>query len=518
MEKLEWRGAFQRQPAYYLFLDMTAPMSVHNLKTICQVLQDLIALSVSLKGTQRFSVLGIYALSDRTKCIFPMQSIKNNYAKFQFSIECIQSIASLFNGKKTFDNEQLTESLQTAIQQYEAYYQGAVQDKEEWPQLQLIFFSAQFAQKFVKDVEESLTAIELAYIRQINVVILRGRYLTSSFNSSESTTDIQVPGSQGIFDNEEKENIIRSILHVMEIEANSYQLESIFKNWLHDCGTDSDHLRLTIDKMVLRCDIKERLLNADSLPTTSQFFLFPNSNLPQPTARVNPSSKQLCITKVPVYTMEAVSVIRREGLCESLIFGHPFVAIATRCWKIDWDELERNEQQFTAIVEYLCKNNLVLLAKRQSSQFPSAEKALPAGHFAFFPAKNTLLVKSVASKELVMPLGEMQAKEIPEEVKMEIFQSLKNLEEKDFYNPLAVSSGLYDYLTSSLSKISKSRPSTNFVVPIINREEEPAKKKKKCAVLPISETQTKKSRESSFKTDFLSASALFKKRFPNNLE
>ncbi|GIY26728.1 uncharacterized protein CEXT_304781 [Caerostris extrusa] len=81
-------------------------------------------------------------------------------------------------------------------------------------------FSAQFAQKFVKDVEESLTAIELAYIRQVN------------------------------------------------IEANSYQLESIFKNWLHDCGTDSDHLRLTIDKMVLRCDIKECLLNADSLPTT----------------------------------------------------------------------------------------------------------------------------------------------------------------------------------------------------------------------------------------------------------
>ncbi|GIY26731.1 uncharacterized protein CEXT_304791 [Caerostris extrusa] len=134
---------------------------------------------------------------------------------------------------------------------------------------------------------------------------------------------------------------------------------------------------------------------------------------------------------------------------------------------------------------------------------------------AFFPAKNTLLVKSVASKELVMPLGEMQAKEIPEE---EIFQSLKNLEEKDFYNPLAVSSGLYDYLTSSLSKISKSRPSTNFVVPIINREEEPAKEEEKVCGATDFRNAKEEIKESSFKTDFLSASALFKKRFPNNLE
>ncbi|GFV62840.1 uncharacterized protein TNCV_2815981 [Trichonephila clavipes] len=102
MEKLEWREAFHRQPAYYLFLDFTTPMSIHNLNTICKVLQDITALSVSLK-------------------------------------ECMQNTTTLLTGKETFETDQLTQSLQDAIQQYETYYQGAIQHKEEWPQLQVIF-------------------------------------------------------------------------------------------------------------------------------------------------------------------------------------------------------------------------------------------------------------------------------------------------------------------------------------------------------------------------------------------
>ncbi|GBN28813.1 hypothetical protein AVEN_41201-1 [Araneus ventricosus] len=193
-----------------------------------------------------------------------------------------------------------------------------------------------------------------------------------------------------------------------------------------------------------------------------------------------------------------------------------FLLVATRCWKVDWDELERNEQLFAAIVQRLKKNNLILLAKRLSSPATTTEKSLPVGYFAFFPARNSLLVKSVASKELLMPFSEMQTKEVPEDIEQEIGECLRNLEEKEIFNPLAVSSGLYSFLSASLSKMDKSRPSTNFVVPIINKEEVQAKKKKKCSIPPIAEVQ--KSAKSPFGPDFLTASALFKKRFPNNFQ
>ncbi|GFR17701.1 meiosis 1 arrest protein [Trichonephila clavata] len=254
-----------------------------------------------------------------------------------------------------------------------------------------------------------------------------------------------------------------------------------------------------------------------ALNCISVFFFFPNTNLSQPTARVNPSSKQLCVGKVPVYTLEAISVVKKEGLCESLLFGHPFVASATRCWKLDWDELERNQQQFIALVQHLSKNNLVLLTKRQSSQSTSSEKSLPSGFFAFFPSQNTLLVKSVASKELVMPLGEMEVKEIPEEIELEIGECLKSLGEKNIYNPLTVSSGLYTFLSSTINKMNRSRPSTNFTAPTRNKDND-LRNKKKCAVLPVDERQKNKSKEPMFQRNFMTASAMIKKRFPNNLE
>ncbi|GBN41945.1 hypothetical protein AVEN_192662-1 [Araneus ventricosus] len=303
MEKLEWREAFQRQPAHYLFLDLTTPMTIHNLNTLCQ---------------------------------------------------------------------------------------GAVPDKEEWPQLQMAFFSAQQAQKFVKCLEESLTTIELAYIQQINVMMLRGRLFSSSFNSSESKSNAEQHSSQGIFD-EEKENIIRSLLHIMEVSQDKTrpnQLENFFKSWLHDYGTDSDHLRLSVGSLCLRCDIRECLLNPDSLPTTSQFVLFPNSNLPQPTARVNPTSKQFCVSKVPVYTLETVCIVKREGLCESLLFGQSFVALQHVAGKLT-DELE----QRTTLCSYCSaskKNNLIS-AKRLSSPATTIEKSLPVGYFAFFPQETLCL-------------------------------------------------------------------------------------------------------------------------------
>lgn len=122
MEKLEWRETFQNQPAYYIFIDLTTAGSVNNLSMICQVLQNMTSLSISLKGSLRISVLGICILSNNNKCIFPMQSVKLNYIKLQLALDSIQDTANLLTGKEVFTKQELFESFQEAIQQYEAYY------------------------------------------------------------------------------------------------------------------------------------------------------------------------------------------------------------------------------------------------------------------------------------------------------------------------------------------------------------------------------------------------------------
>ncbi|XP_035227019.1 meiosis 1 arrest protein-like, partial [Stegodyphus dumicola] len=322
MERIEWRETFQRQPAYYLFVDLSLPMSVDNVNLICQMLQNLTTLSISLKGSLRFSVLGIFALSGKIKCIFPLQSVKNNYTKLQVSLESMQSTHTIFTSVNTFDREELSESLQNAIQQYEIYFQGALTNKEEWPQLQIVFFSAQPSQKISALVHEALLTIELAYVRKI--VVLRSQSNYSSHGSSEiKSTEGQE--SPNLFENDETDSIIRSLLHVTEIEANAYQLENIIKCCLHDCSTDSDHLRLMLDRVTLRCDLRECVLNAETLPAASQFFLFSETNHLQNTVKPSVSFKNQCPPKVPVYIMQVVALIRKEGLCESLVFGHPYI-------------------------------------------------------------------------------------------------------------------------------------------------------------------------------------------------
>ncbi|XP_042897025.1 meiosis 1 arrest protein isoform X2 [Parasteatoda tepidariorum] len=470
MEKQEWREAFQRQPTYYIFFDLTPPMSISNITTICQVLQDTTILVISMKGSSRFSVLGVYVLSGRTKCIFPFQSLKQNYTKFQFSLECMKSTHTLFTGSETFETSDLSTCLQHAIQQYETYFQGAVLNKEEWPQLQVVFFTAQPLQRFTKQVKESLQSIELGYIRKVNV------------------------------------------------DANSYQLENVMKCWLHDCSTDSDHLRIVVDKYNLRCDLKECFLNIDSFPVHGHFSIAVDSTYSNQVGRANPVSKQNFISKVPVLTLEAVAVVRREGLCESLLFGHPFIATATQCWKLDWDELERCEQEFTAIVNYLYEKNMVLLTKKRINLSGTTDKVIPAGHFVLFPSKNALLVKSVVTQELLLPLTLSDSNAIPEELTLEVKESMEKLEKRDVYNPVSVNSGLYRYLLSFFSK-NKSKASTSFVVPIINKDEGKAtlKKRRKCTVVPVAEVASNVSPEPNNGKDFMTASTFLKKKFLQNI-
>ena len=50
----------------------------------------------------------------------------------------------------------------------------------------------------------------------------------------------------------------------------------MLKSWLHDCGTDSEHLHLTLPSpssgsatpIVLKCDLQERMIHPSLLPSS----------------------------------------------------------------------------------------------------------------------------------------------------------------------------------------------------------------------------------------------------------
>ena len=49
------------------------------------------------------------------------------------------------------------------------------------------------------------------------------------------------------------------------------------------------------------------------------------------------------------------NVIPFQGVCESVLYGMPHILKPTACWKLDWEELERNHHHFNALCQHLQK-------------------------------------------------------------------------------------------------------------------------------------------------------------------
>ena len=70
-----------------------------------------------------------------------------------------------------------------------------------------------------------------------------------------------------------------SILDLTSIDNDVLSLQNVFKCWLHDCSTDSEHLHLTLPAsfggraLTLKCDMQERLLDPITIPPLGQHFV-----------------------------------------------------------------------------------------------------------------------------------------------------------------------------------------------------------------------------------------------------
>lgn len=54
-----------------------------------------------------------------------------------------------------------------------------------------------------------------------------------------------------------------------------------------------------------------------------------------------------------MHKLKAAALVKAEGVCESVLFGLPEVLKPTACWKLDWDDLETNQQLFCALCQHL---------------------------------------------------------------------------------------------------------------------------------------------------------------------
>ncbi|KAL8206401.1 UNVERIFIED_CONTAM: hypothetical protein K2H54_002282 [Gekko kuhli] len=148
--------------------------------------------------------------------------------------------------------------------------------------------------------------------------------------------------------------LLGTAIDLQAVDDDLVSLETSFKAWLHDCGTDQEHLHLLLPPgtagagpVRVKCDFQERLLDPSLLPSAA-FHRSPSSmqDATGPfwmAAGHSPAPRRL----------RAVRALKAEGLCASVLFGLPLVIRPTSCWRLNWDELEANQHSFQALCHCL---------------------------------------------------------------------------------------------------------------------------------------------------------------------
>lgn len=74
-------------------------------------------------------------------------------------------------------------------------------------------------------------------------------------------------------------NLGMSMLDIVRSENDPTSLCNVFKHWLLDCSTDTEHLKLSLPAclgdtpIILKCDLQERLINPACLPGAGEKFV-----------------------------------------------------------------------------------------------------------------------------------------------------------------------------------------------------------------------------------------------------
>ncbi|XP_062512734.1 meiosis 1 arrest protein-like [Corticium candelabrum] len=455
-EKTEDENGFQQTASYSdlfsarsVLVDMRPPFSSQTCDNLCESLQNVFSLVANLSGQCRVSFFCLFALANQPQCLYTLQHVKGSFTKLCQSIEALKPIVrtQIYKGCVGLAIEQ-------SVVQFRRQMQTLAQTVDVSPQLEITLVTSQPCWTVQREVERATQDGKSESIKKITILRV---------HNNDQSDDHEVPES---LQSQERDDITDcAVTDTVECAGDVLSFESFFKGWLHDGGSDREHLHLFLPsilskKLVLKCDIRERLLNPADLPPQYQMHLslqVGNSSAqhPLPTQRGKAVEKQLLQPnhdKLP-HQLRAVRLIKIQSICESVLYGQPCLVRPTACWKLDWEELESNQQNFSALCSLLHKKTMALLVKEDEDG--------ANGHFLLLPSdKFTLLLKSIAVSELFLPYDFHPTDSKPQEDAIRLIErSLNKLMVSDGYNPLMTSSGLYASLsTESIKSTPLTRP------------------------------------------------------------
>mgnify|MGYP002803526918 CR=1 FL=1 len=263
---------------------------------------------------------------------------------------------------------------------------------------------------------------------------------------------------------------LSDIVDIISIENDVLCMMNYFKSWLKDCGTDSENIHLILpsriscspdlladdlssnsNEVVLKCDLHEALidpltlLNGEYFKLRGDYGFLKSYSQSSKTGNTSQSVNK-------VYKLKAFSLVKTSGICESVLYGVPMFVRPTCCWKLDWDELESNQQDFNALCKVLNDKELSLLLKSETEE--NNTDAYPQAYYLVMASSNsTLLIKSVVMEELMLPANFPSLSDKTSQQSTEVIEDcLDILPVQDVYNPFFMKANLFKFFISKTLK------------------------------------------------------------------
>ncbi|XP_033123893.1 meiosis 1 arrest protein-like [Anneissia japonica] len=441
-------GFYIPYTAHVLLVDFASPFNDEVCSNIQSCLEQFFALVCSLAGPPRIPYFGISALHRYSECLLPLQNVRGNFQHIYNALWELKTLkADMQEGQSTTSFGQ---ALKDAILQFNR--QSHIRQMSGFStQLEVTVLSCQHADAIARKIEAAAQSIELEVIRKIQLVTLYNTASGVPLDETESPASTGSSEELGMID----------ILQTTLLPNDTLSIGEYFKHWLYDCGTDREHLHLSLhdgpngSTMTLKCDLREQILSPSLLPSAASSF----NLLSEISCKSFSIGSKQQIASVAVIHLAAIKLIKANGLCESIVFGTPFVLHPTLCWKLDWEELDSNQQHFSALCQHLHEKDMVLLACHNTT---SAEQdsshggraPSPTGYFLILPSHgSSLLVKPVANRELLLPQSSSnRVEKVVSDALEAVGSHLEKLEVCDVLNPLLFSSNLHQTLMPQLMK------------------------------------------------------------------
>ncbi|XP_071809144.1 meiosis 1 arrest protein-like isoform X1 [Asterias amurensis] len=468
MEKQQTRAVFARQPARILLVDFSPPFSSDTRHILHKTLEELFALVCSMSGPSRVPFFGLYALSSHAENLLPLQSVKGNFQRLYNAFQELKSfpVDEFMIPPTSPDN--LGQALREATSQFKRQAQTLKQMTSFNAQLEVTIMTCRSAEIVGKQINLILQDLDLSSLRRIQVVAIQVSSSAMMDVDSTPVTDDSVT-SPSVKSEDSKSPGTRSpgsdplalgAVETISLEQDEINIQDFFQGWLHDFGTDREHLHLRLpptvvggESLTLKCDIQERFLNPALFPFQAQFdvhsSVFPGK---QPTNQ--PATSKNSSSTVPIITLSAVEMAKVTGICDSIVFGTPLLVRPTSCWKLDWDELESNQQHFQALCHVLHEKNVALIARLDHDQSNASgyQAPRPFGHFLLLPSPTlSLLLKPIAGRELMLPTDCSRREGLPiSDYVQNVTAHLTKLNTSDLFNPLMFKSHLHKSIMGTL--------------------------------------------------------------------